>query len=78
MFSEKISNEYIVTQQGTSEGTQIKYKKGNYWYKKDHRGHEGMAEYLVWQRNSSRYKKGIRVAQHTGMVKGKRGTRVPD
>lgn len=47
MFSEKISNEYIVTQQGTSEGTQIKYKKGDYWYKKDHRGHEGMAEYLV-------------------------------
>ena len=26
MFSEKISKEYIVKQQGTSEGTQIKYK----------------------------------------------------
>lgn len=47
MFSEKISNEYIVTQQGTSEGTQIKYKKGDYWYKKDNRGNEGLVEYLV-------------------------------
>lgn len=47
MFSEEISNEFIVTQQGTSEGTQIKYRKGNYWYKKDNHGHEGMAEYLV-------------------------------
>lgn len=47
MFSEKISNEYIVTQQGTSEGTQVKYKKGDYWYKKDKSGHEGLVEYLV-------------------------------
>lgn len=47
MFSEKISNEYIVTQQGTSEGTQVKYKQGNYWYKKDKSGHEGLVEYLV-------------------------------
>lgn len=47
MFTEEISNEYIVTQQGTSEGTQIKYKKGNYWYKRDNRGHEGLVEYLV-------------------------------
>lgn len=47
MFYEKISNEYIITQEGTSEGTQIKYKKDGYWYKKDSRGHEGRAEYLV-------------------------------
>lgn len=47
MFTEKISNEYIVAQQGTSEGTQVKYKQGNYWYKKDNRGHEGLVEYLV-------------------------------
>ncbi len=41
MFLDKISNEYIVIQQGTSEGSQIKYKKGNYWYKMDKRGCEG-------------------------------------
>ena len=46
MFEEQIGNEFIVTQAGTSEGTQIKYRKGKYWYKKDSRGKEGLAEYL--------------------------------
>lgn len=47
MFNEKIDNQYIVMQGGTSEGTQIKYKKDGYWYKKDNRGCEGHTEYLV-------------------------------
>lgn len=47
MFSENIGNDYIVIQEGTSEGTQVKYKKDGYWYKKDNRGNEGRAEYLV-------------------------------
>lgn len=47
MFQERIEDAYIVTQMGTSEGTQIKYKKGDYWYKKDSRGKEGLTEYLV-------------------------------
>lgn len=47
MFQENIENSYIVMQSGTSEGTQIKYRKGKYWYKKDSRGREGRAEYLV-------------------------------
>lgn len=47
MFQEKFEQEYIVMMDGTSEGTQIKYKKDNYWYKKDCRGKEGLAEYLV-------------------------------
>lgn len=47
MFKEEIGNEYIVIQEGTSEGTQIKYKKDNFWYKKDNRGQEGLTEYLV-------------------------------
>ena len=46
MFEEQIGNEFIVTQTGTSEGTQTKYRKGKYWYKKDSRGKEGLAEYL--------------------------------
>ena len=37
MFQETISDEYIVIQSGTSEGSQIKYRKDNYWYKKDNR-----------------------------------------
>ena len=47
MFSETIENDYIVMQEGTSEGTQIKYRKDDFWYKKDNRGKEGRAEYLV-------------------------------
>ena len=47
MFKEEIGNEFIVIQEGTSEGTQIKYRKDGFWYKKDNRGHEGRAEYLV-------------------------------
>ena len=47
MFNEQIGNEFIVIQEGTSEGTQIKYRKDGFWYKKDNRGHEGRAEYLV-------------------------------
>lgn len=47
MFCENIENQYIVMQEGTSEGTQIKYKKDGYWYKKDSRGNEGLTEYLV-------------------------------
>lgn len=34
MFSENIGNDYIVIQEGTSEGTQVKYKKDGYWYKR--------------------------------------------
>lgn len=41
MFCENIESQYIVMQEGTSEGTQIKYKKDGYWYKKDSRGKEG-------------------------------------
>ena len=47
MFKENIDNEYIVRQEGTSEGTQIKYRKDDFWYKKDNRGNEGRVEYLV-------------------------------
>ena len=47
MFHEEIGREFIIMQEGTSEGTQIKYRKEGYWYKKDNHGHEGLAEYLV-------------------------------
>lgn len=46
MFSENIGNDYIVIQEGTSEGTQVKYKKTDIGIK-DNRGNEGRAEYLV-------------------------------
>lgn len=46
MFYETLSESYIYNDSGTSEGTQIKYVRDGYWYKKDSRGHEGLAEYL--------------------------------
>ena len=46
MFIEEIDESYIVTQEGTSEGTQIKYKKDGFWYKLDRDGKEGLSEYL--------------------------------
>lgn len=47
MFEENLESAYIVMQEGTSEGTQIKFKRKGYWYKKDNRGQEGLTEYLV-------------------------------
>ena len=47
MFKEEIGNEYIVMQEDTNEGTQIKYRNNNFWYKKDNKGREGLSEYLV-------------------------------
>lgn len=47
MFREYLSEDNIVLIDGTSEGTQVKYRKGDYWYKEDNRGREGLAEYLV-------------------------------
>ena len=52
MFKEEIGNEFIVIQEGTSEGTQIKYRKDGFWYKKDNRGHEGLLyRKNTWKRN---------------------------
>ena len=47
MFNKKIGNEYMVFQNGSSEGTQVKFRKDNFWYKKDSQGNEGLAEYLA-------------------------------
>ncbi|HAF25870.1 MAG TPA: hypothetical protein DCG85_01000 [Lachnospiraceae bacterium] len=46
MFEIRLSKNYIVSQTGTSEGTQVKYKKGGYWYKLNRDGDEGLCEYL--------------------------------
>ena len=48
-----IESQYIVMQEGTSEGTQIKYKKDGYWYKKDSRGKEGKISAFAGEINVS-------------------------
>ena len=46
MFRKIIDNSCIINDSGTSEGTQIKYKVQDYWYKVDRDGREGLVEYL--------------------------------
>lgn len=55
MFDVSIDTKYIVTDGGTSDGTQIKYYHDGYWYKLDRYGGESTAErigYLI-AKNSS-------------------------
>lgn len=47
MFDIEIDESFRVIQQGTSEGTQEKYKKDGYWYKLNQDGEEGLVECLA-------------------------------
>ncbi len=47
MFEVSLSEDALIADTATSEGTQKKYRSGEYWYKLDSRGQEGLAEYLV-------------------------------
>jgi hypothetical protein len=47
MFDIKISNDFLVDTDGTSDGTQLKFFKDGFWYKEDNEGREGVVEYLV-------------------------------
>ena len=47
MFKVKISEDFLVDTEGTSDGTQLKFFKDGYWYKEDNEGCEGEVEYLV-------------------------------
>ena len=76
MFNENIGNDYIVIQEGTSEGTQIKYKKDGYWYKKDNRGNEGRAEYLVSKfMQFTTLQENDYISYEEGRINGKSGCR---
>ncbi len=46
MFDVILDESNVVIQEGTSEGTQIKYFKDGFWYKLDKDGKEGLCEYL--------------------------------
>lgn len=47
MFNVKITDDFLVDTEGTSDGTQLKFFKDGYWYKEDNEGCEGEVEYLV-------------------------------
>ena len=77
MFSENIGNDYIVIQEGTSEGTQVKYKKDGYWYKKVNRGKEGGADYLVQRfMRFLTFKEKDLISNKEGPLNGKSGGRI--
>lgn len=44
MFNVKISEDFLVDTEGTSDGTQLKFFKDGYWYKEDNEGCEGEVE----------------------------------
>ncbi len=47
MINYSIESEYIYNSATTTKGTQLKYKKNDYFYKIDKSGREGLVEYLV-------------------------------
>lgn len=47
MYNINLSEKYLQEEMGTSDGTQIKYYKDNYWYKINSMGGEDEAEYLA-------------------------------
>ena len=42
-----LDDRFLYTESGTSDGTQVKYHKDDYWYKIDNVGGEGQNEYLA-------------------------------
>ncbi len=76
MFDVKISNNFLVDTEGTSDGTQLKFFKDGYWYKEDNEGCEGEVEYLVSKLlKFSTLKSKDYVAYEHGMINGKAGCR---
>lgn len=79
MFDEIISEKYTIIDKGTSEGTQVKYKKGKYWYKLDHDGREGLCEYLASKLLTfTDLKQSDYILYEQGMINGKCGCRSKD
>lgn len=72
MFDVVIDEKYIVSDSGTSDGTQVKYYYDNYWYKLDRYGGEGLAEYIatIIEKNSS-LNSNEYVCYEQGFVNGK-------
>lgn len=46
MFDLKVTDDFLVDTDGTSDGTQMKYFADGYWYKTNHEGEEDLVEYL--------------------------------
>lgn len=76
MFNVKISEDFLVDTEGTSDGTQLKFFKDGYWYKEDNDGCEGEVEYLVSKLLTfSTLKPEEYVVYEQGKINGKSGCR---
>ena len=76
MFNVKISDDFLVDTEGTSDGTQLKFFKDGYWYKEDNEGCEGEVEYLVSKLLTfSTLKPDEYVLYEKGKINGKSGCR---
>ncbi|MBQ9198989.1 MAG: hypothetical protein IJ141_02295 [Lachnospiraceae bacterium] len=79
MFDVYVDEQYIIYQEGTSEGTQKKYKKEGFWYKLDAHGNEGLCEYLVSKLLTfSNLRPEEYVIYEYGMINGSNGCRSKD
>lgn len=76
MFNVKISEDFLVDTEGTSDGTQLKFFKDGYWYKEDNEGCEGEVEFLVSKLLTfSTLKPEEYVVYEQGTINAKRGCR---
>ncbi len=76
MFNVKISDEFLVDTEGTSDGTHLKFLCDGYWYKEDSEGCEGEVEYLVSKLLTfSTLKAEEYVVYEQGNINGKAGCR---
>lgn len=75
-FDLRLSSDYLVDTDGTSDGTQMKYYSGGYWYKTNNEGEEDIVESLVSRLLvfTDLPKEGY-VLYERGLVNGKRACR---
>ena len=79
MFDVTLNEENMVIQDGTSEGTQVKYKKDGFWYKLDNDGNEGLCEYLASELlRFTDLDKNEYIVYEQGLINGKPGCRSKD
>lgn len=75
-FDIRLTEDYLVDTDGTSDGTQMKYFSKGYWYKTNNEGEEDIVEYLVSKLLSfTDMPKEYYVRYERGLVNGKKACR---
>lgn len=75
-FDIRLTDDYLVDTDGTSDGTQMKYFSDGYWYKTNNEGEEDIVEYLISRLLTfTDLPKEEYVIYERGLVNGKRACR---